>query len=131
MNRRFDDYHSLSVFDPSANKELLEGFDGFFILTGRPEQYRQITNDWLNNHQIFPHILFMRDEPGALGTVEFKRRKLLKIIALSKKIGISITDLFDDREDVCAMADNLGITTHKVSTPRDCIVILPDGLKMP
>lgn len=73
------------------------------FVTGRPENYRYPTTEWLKKHNIFPNYLFMRPYKDYQPDVEIKREIHDKHIA-----GAPVLFVLDDRDRVVEMWRSLG-----------------------
>jgi len=82
-----------------------------FICTGRPEQYRSITEEWLLKNAIFHHHLMMRpDDKRFESDVKIKQSMLNEI-----KEHFDIDSVFDDRDQVVKMWRDNGIPCYQVA----------------
>lgn len=75
------------------------------VTTGRPEQYREHTTDWLEENGIAFHLLMMRDQNDYREDSIVKEEMLPELIAKYGPIDLAI----DDRESVVAMWRRNGI----------------------
>ena len=113
----FDLYHWLGRNDPPVNMEVLaaridEGYDIMFV-TARPEEIRSQTIAWLDEHapprDSCEWFLLMRPNFNMIGSVELKK-ELVFGWARSDANDISQIKLaYDDRPDICAMYNSIGI----------------------
>ncbi|UOW66260.1 polynucleotide 5' kinase [Aeromonas phage vB_AspA_Bolek] len=79
------------------------------ILTGRSDDALEITEDWLERHEVPYHSLIMRPKGDHRKDVEFKEEKL-------RDIGLDrILCCFDDLEHVVKHIRSLGVTCHQVT----------------
>ncbi len=81
------------------------------ILTGRSAIAREITEDWLDKHEIPYDVLLMRPEGDHRKDIDFKTEQLGYIRA---EYG-PILCCFDDLEHVVKHIRSLGITCHQVT----------------
>lgn len=124
---RYHDYHMLSSFDELVNEHLVQTPLNIVIVTGRPEEYRSITTEWLIRNDIAPLKLVMRPNGNFQRAVDFKR---VVLTALLNELGWSpdaIEDCYDDRADIVVMYCSLGLTAY-VQTIHDAMVKLRGGV---
>lgn len=84
LAKRWTEYHSAGASDPSRPaivqlaKALTAAGCAILIATGRPEQYREMTNQWLAQHEVPYQWLLMRPDgevrPGAVVKRELYQR---------------------------------------------------------
>jgi len=82
-----------------------------YICTGRPESYREITQNWLNNNAIFHHKLMMRPDDRRFDSDVDIKFDMLKEI---QKTG-DVCCVFDDRNQVVKMWRENGIPCFQVA----------------
>ena len=97
-------YHSACVDDAPIDivcrcLYLLSLDNEIIIITGRDEQYRQITLDWLLKHNLPHDELYMRPNGHHVSSVEFKRNIYNEQI----KDKFDIVGVFEDRKCVTDM----------------------------
>ena len=80
------------------------------ICTGRPEDYREITENWLQYYGIFYHELRMRPKDKSHNPDDEIKQDMLNEILKEKCVEI----VFDDRDQVVAMWRKNGITCLQV-----------------
>lgn len=80
------------------------------VVSGRSEEHRQVTIDWLIANDIQFDGLFMRSAGDKRPDAQVKYELLQKIVA----DGFRVTGVFDDREQVCDMWRAAGIKTFDV-----------------
>lgn len=81
------------------------------MCSGRPEDYRKDTEDWLERHGIIPTKLYMR-KSGDYRTDDAVKAELLKDI---KEDGIDPKVVFDDRDRVVQMWRDKGLVCIQVA----------------
>jgi hypothetical protein len=110
--KRYHEYHMLSAFDEPRNESTLwwhhdEGHE-IFIVTSRPEHYRDITERWLALHAIPYDRLLMRPNHHQGASPELK-------LELIQAAGIQFERIYrayDDRLDVLEAYEKVGIETE-------------------
>lgn len=122
LDERYRTYHDNSFKDSPVNKEIVEhhrrlGHRIVFI-TGRPEEYRMQTWNWLTRH--FPDavkgdsFLYMRPD------LNVEPSGILKARIVQNNLGVDrIVAAYDDREDVIDEYATIGIT--------NCALVQIDG----
>lgn len=79
------------------------------ILTGRSDDAKDITYEWLDKHDVLFDSLVMRPKGDHRKDIEFKEEKL-------REIGLDrILCCFDDLEHVVKHIRSLGVTCHQVT----------------
>lgn len=94
--------------------EMLELFRKnylIYIVTGRPERNRDLTELWLNNNKIYFDKLIMRGDRDFRKSPDYKSSVCDTIEAEGNKIFLAV----EDREDCINMFINRGIYTFNVS----------------
>lgn len=94
--------------------EMLELFRKnylIYIVTGRPERNRDLTELWLNNNKIYFDKLIMRGDRDFRKSPDYKSSVCDTIEAGGNKIFLAV----EDREDCINMFINRGIYTFNVS----------------
>lgn len=94
--------------------EMLELFRKnylIYIVTGRPERNRDLTELWLNNNKIYFYKLIMRGDRDFRKSPDYKSSVCDTIEAEGNKIFLAV----EDREDCINMFINRGIYTFNVS----------------
>jgi phosphoglycolate phosphatase-like HAD superfamily hydrolase len=81
------------------------------LLTGRGEEWREVTERWLDMHDISYHSLTMR----ALGDRTDDDIIKLRVIKEWEEEGWDIIGLFDDRKRICDAARAHGITVFQMA----------------
>lgn len=93
---------------------LVEWGNDIWIVTGRSEEVRQQTVEWLNKYVVLSgdYNLIMRKEGDYRSDVEIKREwfQLLGCYGQNK-----ITAVFEDRANVVKMWRELGLTCYQVA----------------
>ncbi len=89
-------FHNLK----QANKNKI------FVVTARPENFREITNKWLSKYEIFPDRILMRKEGDRRSDVIVKK----EILNSLRSEGFEPLFVVDDRACVVEMWRNEGIT---------------------
>ena len=94
--------------------EMLEFFRKnylIYIVTGRPERNRDLTELWLNNNKIYFDKLIMRGDRDFRKSPDYKSSVCDTIEAEGNKIFLAV----EDREDCINIFINRGIYTFNVS----------------
>jgi hypothetical protein len=94
--------------------EMLELFRKnylIYIVTGRPERNRDLTESWLNDNKIYFDKLIMRGDRDFRKSPDYKSSVCDTIEAEGNKIFLAV----EDREDCINMFINRGIYTFNVS----------------
>ena len=94
--------------------EMLELFRKnylIYIVTGRPERNRDLTELWLNNNKIYFDKLIMRGDRDFRKSPDYKSSVCDTIMAEGNKIFLAV----EDREDCINIFINRGIYTFNVS----------------
>ena len=94
--------------------EMLELFRKnylIYIVTGRPERNRDLTELWLNNNKIYFDKLIMRGDRDFRKSPDYKSSVCDTIEAEGNKIFLAV----EDREDCINIFINRGIYTFNVS----------------
>lgn len=114
--KNWDAFYSECMSDhviwPAA--EMLELFRKnhlIYIVTGRPERNRDLTEFWLNNNKIYFDKLIMRGDRDFRKSPDYKSSVCDTIEAEGNKIFLAV----EDREDCINMFINRGIYTFNVS----------------
>jgi hypothetical protein len=79
--------------------------------TGRPEWTRDMTNDWLRKHNVWPRRVYMRPDNDFRDDAIIKAELLVKI----REDGFDPTLVFDDRQRVVDMWRENGIVCAQVA----------------
>lgn len=90
-------------------KLYLDGFQIIFI-TGRPEEYRLLTQAWLKKYLHFNYTLLMRENNDWRDKIEIKKELFEKNL---KNLKISI--VFENDKDLCILWESLGLKVFKVN----------------
>lgn len=105
-------YHEASIHDPPFQEVVdlinyLGREHSIAFLTGRPEQYREITQDWLNSQMEFlsPYELYMRPTGSQDRAHNIKRQIIEKYFQPLHKIWLAL----DDHKPIVDMYRSLGI----------------------
>jgi len=106
---RYHDYHMASIRDALGNHDLLDHEHAIVVMTSRPARYRQLTRQWLRDHQIAPLLLFMKEERHGERSVEVKRNYVKEMFDLLSIGQSSVIMAYDDRPDVVEMYRALGL----------------------
>jgi uncharacterized HAD superfamily protein len=113
----WDNYYSNLIHDsaiePSVRALQALYNDGHKIIlcTGRPEQYRELTMQWLEKHNILIHDLFMRlPEDGRVRNAEAKRIMIERI----KLAGYNPIAVYEDNPYSVEMWKSLGLVVYHV-----------------
>lgn len=86
---------------------LYECLHAIILCTGRPEQYRQLTIDWLNKHKFRRTYLYMRENSDNRADFIIKRDLLTKM----RKDGLDPVLAFEDKQECVDMWRANGIIT--------------------
>ena len=95
-------HHHIAAIYYAMCKRGMNSHPSIFV-TGRPENYRYPTTEWLKKHDIHPNYLFMRPYKDYRSDVEIKREIHDKYIK-----GAPVMMVFDDRDRVVEMWRELG-----------------------
>ena len=116
----WDAYHSTMLNDAPVVEvmQVMESFKrlgyGIMFSTGRPEQYREPTVEWLQRHGTdpmgYPNLLRMRPHSALDSNVEVKRQAL-KAVRREHPVLMA----FENDERTIAMYREEGVTCLKVS----------------
>ena len=116
MNRGYDDFHL--VHRDEINEIVSELIDfhnskgrHIIIMTGRSEEYRKETEEWLNLYDIRYDQLLMRQKD------DYKRDTVVKKELYNDNIKdkYNVICVFDDRLSVCRQWVDMGIFTFTVN----------------
>jgi phosphatidate phosphatase APP1 len=101
-----------AFFAASVNDEPIEAVNLFynainltvpsiynFIVTGRPEKIRDITEEWLKNNEIFHDGLFMRQEGDFRSGAEVKK----DVLDQFREDGFEVLFAVEDEKNICKM----------------------------
>jgi hydroxymethylpyrimidine pyrophosphatase-like HAD family hydrolase len=117
-NKDYDRYNFLCYLDDPIKEairlcELLSNNYYIIFLTGRPEEYRKKTIDWIYDNVTIherDYKLIMRKEG------DFRSSKDIKLEEYNKlKEEYNILGVFDDREDIIEMFKKQNLLTFKVN----------------
>lgn len=87
-----------------------------YIVSGRDEEYREVTETWLDAHGIKYDCLLMRPtEPGPKREDSIIKHELFN--KHIRPLGYRIVGVYDDRHRVLRMWRELGLTTFHVNGP--------------
>lgn len=115
--RSFYDYSKVNLDTPrEILKNIINGlFNDYTILivSGRDEESRESTIEWLINHEIWYHHLFMRDHKDTRKDTIIKSEIYLNEILPSW----SVKTVFDDRPSVCRMWRAFGLDVMQLGNP--------------
>lgn len=104
VEARYNDYHSLSPWDSPGNFDLWQSHNhGIIIMTGRPERFRAITEEWLKRANVPYEMLLMRGDDEYGPSVGIKEQMIHTLVALGHNIPYDIVMAFDDHPDIVAM----------------------------
>lgn len=82
-----------------------------FICTGRDEQYRSVSQEWLDSHGIEPVAMFMR-ETGDRRSDDIVKKEMLDCI---RRQGFEPAMVFEDRDRVVRMWRDNGVRCLQVA----------------
>lgn len=116
-------YDGAKVWMDTPNEDVVAALNNhrannhtIYIVSGRDEIYREVTERWLESHGIQYDWLLMRPtEPG-----EKREDSIIKYELFNKHIrplGYRILGVYDDRHRVLRMWRKLGLTTFHVNGP--------------
>lgn len=89
-----------------------------YIVTGRDEKYREVTEKWLRDNQAYYDHMFMRPtEPDDLPKTEDSVVKHNLFNLHIRPLGHKIVGVYDDRHRVLRMWRKLGLTTFHINGP--------------
>lgn len=83
---------------------LRSQWNKIFILTGREDKYRRVTEEWLRKNDIKYDNLFMREDEH-IGSTAYKRTKINRLLIPGRKIQW----WYDDNPGVQKIAGELNI----------------------
>ncbi len=81
------------------------------ICTGRPEEYREVTEQWLRSHGVFYHELMMRPDARKHDPDYAVKQDMLNEILKTREVHVAV----DDRNQVVDMWRRNGITCLQVA----------------
>lgn len=112
----WDAFHANSVNDP-PHPHLIELVNSLhrsgcviWALTGRPEKWRRITNDWMLKHHVMVDNIVMRPDNNYQSSPEFKLSTILNMSTILNDQFI----ILDDRDDVCTTLSGAGYKVLQV-----------------
>ena len=116
-------YDGAAVWKDTPNRDVARALNIYretqhtiYIVSGRDEVYRDVTETWLDAHGIKYDALLMRPtEPG-----QKREDSIIKYELFNRHIrplGYRIVGVFDDRHRVLRMWRKLGLTTFHVNGP--------------
>lgn len=121
---RWDEFHSLLGADepwPDVKQliELLTMYGDHTVvgLTGRNERYRELTHQWLMNHDIFLDDLLMRPNDDYRSDHELKPRLLDEWLEQNGLTHADVWFILEDRDRVTEAFRNLGHNVWQVRSP--------------
>jgi uncharacterized HAD superfamily protein len=82
------------------------------IVSGRPDNYQDVTQEWLRRHDVPYQEIHMRPAGDHRADHIVKREILQRLLAAGKKIELVI----DDRPSVCDMWRECGLKVHQVKS---------------
>ena len=97
---------------------LIQWDDTVYVVSGRDEKYREVTEKWLSENNLFHDGLYMRwTQPNGERKIEDSvvKHKLFQEHIAPK--GHYIAGVFDDRHRVLRMWRKLGLTTFHINGP--------------
>lgn len=101
----------LVIWPVAKMLELFSNNHLIYIVTGRPERNRNLTESWLNKNKIYFDKLIMRGDRDFRKSPDYKSSVCDTIKAEGNKIFLAV----EDREDCINMFINRGIYTFNVS----------------
>lgn len=119
LNKDWDTFHSLAYLDqPYTN--IVELFSTIpedwtiIIITGRDEKHRQMTEEWLDEHNIYPDEVFMRPEGNHRPDHEYKLSVIDTYCGSREKALASVIAWFEDRDNLVEKLRDAGFTILQV-----------------
>lgn len=121
-NRNWDEFFKTMGDDPMVEQiyevcwAMVQAGYRIFICTGRPEDYREVTTEWLMAHNIPYDMLLMRPKGDFIADHIVKQRMLDHI---QNELGRDIFMVIDDRQSVVDMwrANGLYVLQPKLESP--------------
>lgn len=92
-------------------RELQPGHE-IVVVSGRPDDYRTMTEEWLRRHDVHWDEMHMRRSGDHRPDHIVKREILDRLLASGKRITLVI----DDRPSVCEMWRAAGLNVHQVKS---------------
>lgn len=128
----FDSFHRSSYFSPPNQNVvdiLFEAADkGFTIIiaTGRNEKYRDVTQAWLDEHNIPYDNIFMRPEDDFSPDTVIKNNIFQQI-----NQHYHMVHFVDDRTDIAKVWEDNGVSTSLITPETDDLSKLPRKWSVP
>ncbi len=76
------------------------------VFTGRPERYKQMTQEWMARHGLAPCPIYCRPDNDNRHDLDVKREIYLNFVAQGREVAFIV----EDRNSVVAMWREMGIT---------------------
>jgi hypothetical protein len=112
--KTFDDFHAASPYDP-PNQWMIRMMEAMYqdgvkviILTGRMEQNREQSEEWLAKHGVQYDRIHMR------ANNDYRSSEVFKAEYIAKYYKEEVRMIFDDREKIINHLKALGYPTFKV-----------------
>lgn len=108
----YDAYNGLGLNDSAINSDLWHAAAGHirFVITARPEKYRDQTAAWINANLGCPFLLCMRPEGNLQSSPDLKRDILLSRVQDVDQVVAA----YDDRADVLRAYRSAGIAAERL-----------------
>lgn len=115
-------YDGAAVWKDTVNESVLAALNNadnagyvIIIVSGRDEEYREVTEKWLSDNKIYHDHLYMR--PTEQGSK--REDSIIKYELFNKHIrgSFHVQGVYDDRHRVLRMWRKLGLTTFHVNGP--------------
>ena len=116
----WEEFHKNCINDPPV-QELVDLFKSMHevgyhsvVLTGRTDNHRIRTNEWLINQGIWPEAILMRPEFDYSSDVELKPRLLEDYFGSKEEVLARVRLVFDDRGKVVQALRDYGLKVMQV-----------------
>jgi len=117
QSKQWDEFHSRSKDDDVIVRVadlmvVLASVADIIILTGRPEKYRPVTQQWLDDSHlsIFCDEIIMRPDDDWTSDGEMKINALEKRFGSKEEVLSNVWMVIDDRDSVVEALRNYGLT---------------------
>lgn len=127
---RYHEYHSVSGFDQTGNRDLYLGTKhDIIIFTARPIIYLPQTQEWLLRNGIATALLLMRSNDDHSPSVQLKRNMLESLFKNTDIAAEDIVCAYDDRPDVISMFKGMGVNAELRSIHDVCAYTKPKEIE--